>query len=152
MANTETATTDQTKAIEAASALILDTQEKCADTQANYVNSNVTVSLSVGPAGGGMQGNIHYTTGGQVYFAMEGKPTSFFGAFAGGGGLPLVGSLPADRLVGQTGTFLATGFGDAGVFQAWVNGTPVFSTPIPVVGPGFLGWELKGRIRFARVS
>ncbi len=152
MANTETATTDQTQAIEAAAALIQETQEKVAGALGNYVNSNVTASMSVGPTGGGMQGNIHYTgTPEQVYFALEGQPTEYYGLFAGGGGFPLVGSLPASQLVGKTGTFRAAGAGDGGVLQLWVDGTPVFSTPIPLVGAGFLGWRLEGRVRFSRV-
>jgi len=152
MADTENVTTAQAQAIEATAALILETQEKVADALGNYVNSNVTATMSVGPTGGGMQGNIHYTgTTEQVYFAMEGKPTQYYGLFAGGGFPPLIGSLPASQLVGKTGTFKAAGFGSDGVLQLWVDGVPVFSTPIPLVGAGVFGWSLEGQARFSRV-
>jgi len=152
MANTENVTTEQAQAIEAASALIQETHDQAADALSNYVNSNVTASMSVGPTGGGMQGNIHYTgTPEQIYFRMDGDPTQYHGLFAGAGFLPLVGSLPAGQLAGRTGTFKAAGFGSAGSLQLYLDGKPVFTTPIPLTGAGLFGWSLEGRVQFVRV-
>ena len=152
MATTESVTTEQAQAIAATAAIITETHEQVADALTNYVNSNVTATVSVGPTGGNMQGNIHYTgTPEQVYFHMDGDPTEYYGLFAGPGGLPLVGALPAAQLVGKTGRFKAAGFGGGGVLQLWVDGVAVFSTPIPLGGAGLFGWSLEGRVQFVRV-
>ncbi len=153
MANTENVTTDQEQAIEAASALIQETHEKVSGALGNYVNSNVTCSVTVGPEGGSMQGNIHYTsTPDQIYFAMEGKPSEFYGLFAGAGFGILVGSLAPERVVGQAGTFVASGSVFGGLLQLWVGGQPVFKDPIWIPGGGSPSWKLAGRVRFSRVS
>lgn len=129
-------------------AQILETQQKVDASRADYQNAVVTGSTSVGTDGGSLEGNIHYTRGGQIYFHLEGAPTGFWGLYATPIFVPLLGCLPEDQLAGKTGTFkMRTGiFG--GSLQMWLDGQPVFREDINLP-PGYPS-GLEGRVSFKR--
>ncbi len=127
-------------------------QESVRKAAAGYQNSAVSASCSVGPDGANMQGWITYTASGiKIHFEASGK-LSFKGLFGGGGALALIGAIDPERLAGKTGRFRASGSSGGGTIELWLDGQPVLTMPIPVVGAGvpFLPWSIEGAVRFDR--
>lgn len=153
MASTETLSNEQQQIVEAAVAQMSEDQAKISKSMADYHNSMVSASTSVGPDGGNLQGWITYTHGGEkIHFQLEGRPSTFHGLFAGVAAVALIGALPASRLAGQVGTFKVSGGLTGGQLFMWLNGQPVFTGPIPFAGAGAFGWGLEGKVRFSSVQ
>ncbi|MEM9556559.1 MAG: hypothetical protein AAGC60_20035 [Acidobacteriota bacterium] len=120
------------------------------DASPGYEPAAISASLSVGPAGSGMQGWITYDRPGRnkIYFRKIAEH-SRSGLFAGGGP-GVTGVLEPDFLEGKRGTFRADGFGTAGVLQLWCEGKPVFFTRLVLAGAGLGPWHVEGEVAFER--
>ncbi len=131
---------------------IQEDQAKIGKAATSYENAVVSASCSVGPKGAGLQGWITYTSGGEkIYFQATGNPNQFYGLFAGGGALALVGALDPAQLSGHTGRYRFHGNGGGGTIELWTSsGQPVLSQVIPVVGAGipFSNWKAEGSVSF----
>lgn len=151
MSETQTFTSEQQKALEQLVGAIQGDQAKLAATAADYINSAVTASFTVGPDGASLEGWITYTQSGlKIHFQLEGKPTSYWGLFAGAGALPFIGALKPEVLGGKVGTFRAVAGLAGGVLALWLNGTPVLNNALPLVGAGSpFGSGAEGKVRFS---
>lgn len=147
----ETFTSDQQKALEQFVSAVQSAQGKITAPEADYINALVSASFTVGPSGANMQGWITYTeSGAKVHFQLDGSPSSYWGLFAGGGALPLIGALRPETIGGKVGEFEAHGVAGGGALSMKVDGKPVLTTVLPLAGAGppFFGWGAKGKVRF----
>ncbi len=151
MSNTSAVQTENRQAIEAFAEQVLADQAQVAGILNQYMDAAVSVSLSVGPQGGGMQGWLTYARTGpgpnKIYFRATRITSYRGGAFAGGGGLPILPVLAMSRVEGRTGVFRASGH-TAGVIQLWIDNVPVLIAPLPVGGWSWDLWQLEGEVKF----
>ena len=153
MSSTETLDQEHREAIEAVVSQALEDQNRVASAHGDYINCAVSASLSVGLEGAGMQGWITYTEGGRkIYFRLEGEPSTYLGLFAGSGAFALIGALRPERLSGKTGTFTANGWFGQGTMVLYIDGRPVLTMAIPLVGVGAFQWKVEGRVSFEERS
>ncbi len=153
MTSTQTLSSEQQQIVEAAVAQMSEDQAKISKAMADYHNSMVSASTSVGPDGGNLQGWITYTHGGEkIHFQLEGRPTTFHGLFAGVAAVALIGALPARTLAGKVGTFKVSGGLTGGQLFMRLDGKPVFTGPIHFAGVGGFGWGLEGKVRFSEAQ
>ncbi|MCG8457746.1 MAG: hypothetical protein MI919_15835 [Holophagales bacterium] len=153
MSSTQTLDQGHREAIEAVVSQALEHQDRVASAHDDYINCAVSASLSVGPEGAGMQGWITYTESGRkIYFRLQGEPSTYHGLFAGGGAFALIGALRPERLSGKTGTFTATGWFGEGAMALHVDGRPVLTMAIPLVGVGAFHWKVEGKVSFEERS
>ncbi len=152
MPNPESISSAQQQVVEATMAQILEDQAKIAASPEGYENSVTTATASVGPDGAEMNGNIHYTRGGQIYFKMKGRPQDVWGAGGGAALGLLIGALSADQLAGKTGRFEFSGWLVTGQLQLYLEGQPVFTGHLTLAGGGMpWGWGATGDVEFSLV-
>lgn len=110
----------------------------------------ISATLSIGPAGGNLQGWITYLGNqyGKIHF-KNGKVISHTGLYAGAFAFPAVPVALPNAIIGKKGRVLANGSGPAGVVTLWAGGTLVGD--FPIAGAGLpTNWSFEADMNYTK--
>ncbi|MEM8934443.1 MAG: hypothetical protein AAGE94_24830 [Acidobacteriota bacterium] len=150
MSEPTTLSTEQQASLEAFVGELQADYDATTKSAGHYINSLVSGTYTVGPSGAQIHGWITYTESGETVRYDSVEISDYWGLAAMVTASPLVGVLEPNAIDGKVGRFKIHGNGPAATLQAWVDGQPVFKSPVPFGGTAIFGHCAEGEMRFRR--